>query len=79
MRPLLIGALAVAVLFLPACATRQVQTTPPTVSYAYNGESDYRDIENRADQYCGDKYNANAVVVDRVPTGSGYKATFACK
>jgi hypothetical protein len=79
MRPLLIAALAASVLALPACATRQVDTTPPTVTYAYNNESDYRDIEGRADQYCADKYNANAVVVGQVATDGGYKATFACK
>jgi hypothetical protein len=79
MRPLLIGALAASVLSLLACATRQVETTPPTVTYAYNSQSDYRDIEGRASQYCADNYHANAVVLDRVSTDSGYKATFACK
>ena len=79
MRPLLIGALAMSVLSLAACATRQVASTPPTVSYAYNGESDYDGIASRADKYCDDKYNANAVLVDRVATDTGYKATFACK
>jgi hypothetical protein len=79
MRPLLIGALAVSVLALPACATRQVDATPPTVTYAYNGQSDYHDIEDRADQYCDQKYNANAVLVDRARDGGGYKARFACK
>ena len=79
MRKLLIGTLAVFLLSLPACATRQVETTPPTVTYAYNSQSDYPDIEGRASKYCADNYNARAVVLDRVPTDSGYKATFACK
>jgi hypothetical protein len=79
MRKLLTGALAAAVLALPACATRQVEATPPTVTYAYSGDSDYNDTADRADQYCHDNYHANAVLVDRGRDDGGYKARFACK
>jgi hypothetical protein len=79
MRKLLTGVLAAAVLALPACATRQVDATPPTVTYAYNGDSDYDETVDRADQYCHDNYHADAVLVDRDRDGGGYKAMFACK
>ena len=79
MRKLLTGALAAAVLALPACATRQVEATPPTVTYAYNGNSDYDETLNRADQYCHDHYHADAVLVDHAHDNGGYKAQFACK
>ena len=79
MRKLLMGMLAASVLALPACATRQVDASPPTVTYAYNSDSDYDNIVDRADQYCEQKYKADAVLVDRAADGAGYKAMFACK
>ena len=51
MRQLLIAALAASLTSLSACAVRQVDSTPPTVTYAYSAEADYDDIEARADLY----------------------------
>src|ERR671918_13899 len=48
MRQLLIVALAASLASLSACAVRQVESTPPTVTYAYSAEADYDDIEERA-------------------------------
>lgn len=63
---------------MPACAVRQVESTPPTVTYAYSAEADYDDIEARADLYCEERYDADAVLVDRDAEDDGYKAVFAC-
>ena len=51
MRQLLIVALAASLTFLSACPVRQVESTPPSVTYAYSAEADYDDIEARADLY----------------------------
>ena len=79
MRQLLIVALAASLASLPACAVRQVESTPPTVTYAYGAEADHDDIEARADLYCAERYDAYAVLVDREAEDDGYKAVFACR
>jgi hypothetical protein len=79
MRQLLIVALAASLVSLSACAVRQVESTPPTVTYAYSAEADYDDIEARADLYCEERYDADAVLVDRDAEDDGYKAVFACR
>ena len=76
---LLMVALAASLASLPACAVRQVESTPPTVTYAYSAEADYDDIEARADLYCEEQYDADAVLVDRDAEDDGYKAVFACR
>jgi hypothetical protein len=73
------AALAALLASLPACAVRQVEATPPTVTYAYEDEDDYDDIEARADLYCEEQYDANAVLVDQDTEDAGYKAVFACR
>jgi hypothetical protein len=52
---------------LPACAVRQVEETPPTVTYAYSDEADYDDIEARADLYCEERYDDQPDRPIRVP------------
>jgi len=79
MRQLLIVALAASLASLPACAVRQVESTPPTVTYAYGDEEDYDDIEARAALYCEERYDADAVLVDQDAEDDGYKAVFACR
>jgi hypothetical protein len=76
---LLMVALAASLASLPACAVRQVESTPPTVTYAYSAEEDYDDIEARADLYCEEEYDADAVLVDRDAEDDGYKVVFACR
>ena len=56
-----------------------MESTPPTVTYAYSAEADYDDIEARADLYCEERYDADAVLVDRDAEDDGYKAVFACR
>ena len=79
MRQLLIVALVASLASLPACAVRQVESTPPTVTYAYSAEEDYADIEARADLYCEERYDADAVLVDQDAEDGGYQAVFACR
>jgi hypothetical protein len=79
MRQLLIMALAASLVSLSACAVRQVESTPPTVTYAYSAEEDYDDIEARADLYCEERYDADAVLVDQDAEDGGYQAVFACR
>jgi hypothetical protein len=79
MRQLLMVALAASLASLSACAVRQVESTPPTVTYSYSAEADYDDIEARADLYCEEQYDADAVLVDRDTEDDGYKAVFACR
>jgi hypothetical protein len=79
MRQLLIVALAASLASLAACVTRQVESSPPTVTYAYNDDEDYNDVEARADLYCEEQYDADAVLVDQEADDGGYKALFACR
>ena len=79
MRQLLIVALVASLASLPACAVRQVESTPPTVTYAYSAEAEYDDIEARADLYCEERYDADAVLVDQDAEDGGYQAVFACR
>ncbi len=79
MRQLLIMPLAASLVSLSACAVRQVESTPPTVTYAYSAEEDYDDIEARADLYCEERYDADAVLVDQDAEDGGYQAVFACR
>jgi hypothetical protein len=79
MRQLLMVAFAASLASLPACAVRQVEETPPTVTYAFNDEAEYDDIEARADLYCAERYDADAVLVDQDADDTGYRAVFACR
>jgi hypothetical protein len=79
MRQLLMVAFAALLASLPACAVRQVEATPPTVTYAYSDEADYDDIEARADLHCEEQYDADAVLVDQDAEDGSYKAVFACR
>ena len=66
---------------LAACGANQVQTdaTSPTVSYAYNDDDDYDEVAQKADRYCDNEYDRDAVLVDRGSDDGSYEATFACQ
>jgi hypothetical protein len=49
------------------------------VTYVYSDEEDYDDIEARADLYCEEQYDADAVLADQDADDAGYKAVFACR
>lgn len=81
MRQLWIILLTATVLPLAACEANKAQTeaTAPTVSYAYNDDDDFDEVEAKADEYCDDEYDRDAVLVDRNSDDGHYEATFACK
>lgn len=79
MRPLWMTSAVVALVLLTGCAAQQTQATPPTVSYNYMDNDGYRQAAREAESYCLDQYRANAYLVDRARTGTGYKATFSCE
>ena len=66
---------------LAACAgnPHQTKATAPTVTYAYGDDDDYDEVAERADNYCDEQYDKDAVLVDRDADDSDYEATFACK
>lgn len=69
------GALAA----LAACAPRQVESTPPTVTYSFGSRSDYDEVEQRAARHCAERYGLDAFLVDRRSASRGYEAVFACE
>lgn len=79
MRPLGMTGAAAALALLAGCAAQQTQATPPTVSFNYVDGDSYRQAAREADDYCLEKYRANAYLLQRAKTGSGYQATFSCE
>jgi hypothetical protein len=49
------------------------------VTYAYSDDEEYDDVEARADLYCAQQYDADAVLMDQAAEDDGYKAVFACR
>lgn len=64
---------------LSACAPRQVESTPPTVTYAFESRSDYDQVAEQAARYCAERYDRQAFLVDRHRVSRGYEAVFACE
>ncbi|HUF86981.1 MAG TPA: hypothetical protein VMM59_06335 [Thermohalobaculum sp.] len=80
MRTLWMIAVLAAPAVLAACAgPRQVDATPPSVTYAFESRRDYDDIVQRADRHCYDNYRLRAYEIDRRDAGRGYEATFVCE
>ena len=79
MRSMLI-ALSTGALLVAGCDTgpRQVESSPPTVTYAYTTDDDFDNIEDRANDYCDDNFDDEASLVDRRVTSTGYEAVFVC-
>ena len=79
MRPTPIASAVAALALLAGCAAQQTRTTPPTVTYSYADSDGYRQASRNADDYCLDQYRANAYLLERAKTDTGYKATFSCE
>lgn len=81
MRHALVIFSATSLALLSACAggTTRTDASPPTVTYSYEDDDDYDKVASKADDYCDDSYDLDAVLVDRDDEGSGYEATFACQ
>lgn len=79
MRQLALIASAALLATLAACGVRKIETTPATVTYAYENADEYREVEEKAARHCAEEYQKGAVLVDRVTDGDDYEATFACE
>ncbi len=79
MHPITSMAALAALAALAGCAARQVEATPPTVTYAFDSRSGYEEVARRADRYCDERYDLDAYLVDRGRVSGGYEATFACE
>lgn len=79
MRPLCMAILFASAASLAACGGVQTEATAPTVSYTYATTDDYASVARKADDYCEDKYDKDAVLVDRDSGTTGFRATFACR
>lgn len=75
----LIAVLAVPVALAACTGPRRVDTSPPTVTYSYQYQSQLNDIQRRADTACHDQYGLGAVPVDHRRTSGGYEVVFACQ
>jgi hypothetical protein len=65
---------------LAACSSDHLERTsasPPTVTYRPQTEQDYQRAKDEADDYCSDKYDADAQASDLWPTAGG-EVTFTC-
>jgi hypothetical protein len=65
---------------LAACSSSQLERTSaslPTVTYQPQTEQDYQRAAEAADDYCDDKYDAEAEASQLWPTSRG-EVTFTC-
>lgn len=67
---------------LSACETNnngRTDASAPTVTFSYDDQDDYPEIADRADDYCDDNYDRDAVLLDQEEDDGTYEAVFACK
>ena len=63
-----------------ACAGYETtDTTDPTVSFAYTATEEAEEVADKADDYCDDRYDTDAYLLETGKTAEGYEATFACR
>lgn len=79
MRQLMLAGAAALLALVAACAPQTVETTPPTVTLAYDDEDDYDEVAMRADEYCAERYGTDAVLLERDAEDGAYQATFSCE
>jgi hypothetical protein len=64
---------------LAGCAAYQTNASDPSISYRYADDDDYEEVAERADDYCDDHYDRDAILLDTDREDDGYEATFACR
>lgn len=81
MTPLRLAAVAAALALLPAaCSYYETPgANPPTVSFQYSALDEAEDVAEKADDYCDDRYDTDAYLIDTDKTAGGYDATFSCR
>ena len=72
-------AIAASLAFLAACAQgpKQVQSTVPTVTYSYDGDTELTEARSKAVDYCRE-YGRVARLLSTAASGSASTATFDC-
>ena len=80
MNTLKTAAVAAALLLPAACAGYETTgAEAPTVSFQYSALDEAEDVAGKADDYCDDRYDTDAYLIDSEKTAGGYEATFSCR
>jgi hypothetical protein len=80
MNTLKLAAVAAALLLPAACASYETTgATTPTVSFQYSALDEAEDVAEKADDYCDDRYDTDAYLIDTDEVAGGYEATFSCR
>ncbi|MGH6946873.1 MAG: hypothetical protein ACREDZ_06055 [Kiloniellales bacterium] len=79
MRKITVLPLAAALSLIAACTAQQVESDPPTVTYTYSDDDSLEEAEQRAELYCEENYDLDAILVDRDEVTGGYEATYSCQ
>lgn len=80
MHPARLAAVAAALLLPAACSnTETTAATAPTVSFQYSVLEEAEEVAEKADDYCDDRYDTDAYLIDTDKSGNGYEATFSCR
>ena len=65
---------------LSACGSSEpTETTVPIVTYTYTDEDDFEEAAARAEDFCEEKYDREARLLDRERDSYGFEASFACE
>jgi hypothetical protein len=80
MNKLTLAAAAAALLLPAACASYETTgAEPATVSFQYSALDEAEDVAEKADDYCDDRYDTDAYLIDTDEVAGGYEATFSCR
>jgi len=80
MNAMKLAAVAAALLLPAACSSYETTAaTAPTVSFQYSALEEAEDVAEKADDYCDDRYDTDAYLVDTDKVANGYEATFTCR
>ena len=75
-----LAAVAAALLLPAACASHETTVAgTPTVSFQYSALDEAEDVAAKADDYCDDRHDTDAYLIDTDKTAGGYQATFSCR
>ena len=78
-----LAALAVSAIALAACggssSSYRSQASSPTVSYSYQDDSGFEEVQEQADDYCDEEFDRDAVLLNREVEGERMEATFSCQ
>jgi hypothetical protein len=76
MRACIVVVLALVVLAACGPSAQRVRATAPTVTFSYQNAAEFDAAAEQADEWCDDRYDAEARLIDRWPANN--EATFRC-